>query len=141
MSFSIVCCIFSFSQSGCSPHWMPSRVHVLPWRLPVLAATATSGTWQRAGKTQSIQRSFARAEIPFSYQAPPGNHGRRRAKWNKTGVQRHVDVYQPQLAFAAPAPSSPPWHRTSSQPLAEPINLLQQPPWLETVSPFVMCEV
>ena len=112
MSFSTVCCTFSLSQSGCNPCWVPSRVHVLAWRLPVLVATVTPGTWQRAGKTQSKQRSFAGAEIPFSYQAPPGKHCRRRAEWNTTSVQGHVDAHQPQPAFAAPAPSSPPQHGT-----------------------------
>lgn len=111
-SFSTACCIFSFSQSGCNPHWVPSRVRVLPWRLQVPVATVTLGTGQRAGKTQSKQRSFAGAEIPFSYQPPPGKRSRRRAKWNTTSAQRHVGARQPRPAFAAPAPGSPPRHGT-----------------------------
>lgn len=59
---------------------------------------------QRLGNQQgkqSKQRSFAGAEIPVSYQAPPGKCGRRRAKWNMTSVQRHVGASQPQLAGAS----------------------------------------
>lgn len=112
MVFSTVCCIFSFSQSGCKSCWVPSRVRVLARRLPVLVATITPGTQQRAGKTRSKQRSFAGAEIPFFYQALPGKRGRRRAKWNTTNLQRHVGARQPQPALAAPAPGCPPRHRT-----------------------------
>lgn len=89
----------------------------------VLVAMVTPGTLREQ-----------KASLLTKFSPPPKKNKkiRRRANWNTASVQMHVVAHQLQPEIAVTVPKS--IHPSLHQPLAEQVDPMRQPPWLESVS-------
>lgn len=120
----------SVSQSGCNPHWVP------PGSMSSLETPSAGGYSHPRDLAKSRENKVKAEKLCKSKKnllSPPSSSREMCQEKSKVKHNWCAKTHGCPPAFAAPVPST--------QPLPEPVNLSQQHPWLETVSPSVKMKV